>query len=96
MRKNDPASGTVAMSPSLISMSPERSPRRTSALRSTVSSVAAAPGGQFEPVFSPDGRWIAYVSDESGRDEIYVQPYPGTGRKQRVSKDGGRLPVWVA
>ena len=45
-------------------------------------------------VFSPDGDWIAYVSDESGRDEVYVQPYPGPGRKWAISTAGGREPVW--
>ena len=46
------------------------------------------------PSFSPDGRFIAYASDESGRDEIYVQPYPGPGRRTIVSSEGGREPVW--
>ena len=45
-------------------------------------------------VFSPDGQWIAYVSDESGRDEIYVRPYPGPGPKHPVSAGEGREPVW--
>ena len=44
--------------------------------------------------FSPDGRWIAYASDESGRHEIYVQPYPATGAKWQVSRDGGRVAKW--
>ena len=44
--------------------------------------------------FSPDGRWLADVSDESGRPEIYVQPYPGPGGKWQVSTDGGTEPVW--
>ena len=44
--------------------------------------------------FSPDGRWLAYVSDESGQDEIYVQPYPGPGPEFTVSTAGGREPVW--
>ena len=44
--------------------------------------------------FSPDGRWMAYVSDESGRGEIYVQPYPGPGGKWQVSTDGGLEPRW--
>jgi serine/threonine protein kinase len=44
--------------------------------------------------FSPDGRWIAYISDESGRNEIYVQPYPATGAKWQVSKNGGHWPRW--
>ena len=44
--------------------------------------------------FSPDGRWIAYVSDESGRDEVYAQPFPGPGGKWQISTDGGTEPVW--
>ncbi|MCH8269243.1 MAG: PD40 domain-containing protein [Acidobacteria bacterium] len=45
-------------------------------------------------VFSPDGRWLAYVSDESGRFEIYVQPFPGPGGKWQISTGGGTEPVW--
>jgi Tol biopolymer transport system component len=44
--------------------------------------------------FSPDGRWLAYVSDESGGNEIYVQPYPGSGGKWLISTEGGTEPVW--
>jgi eukaryotic-like serine/threonine-protein kinase len=46
------------------------------------------------PQFSPDGRWLAYSSDESGRYEIYVVPYPGPGGKWQISSDGGREPLW--
>jgi eukaryotic-like serine/threonine-protein kinase len=46
------------------------------------------------PRFSPDGRWLAYFSDESGRREIYVQPYPGPGGKWQISTEGGTEPVW--
>ena len=46
------------------------------------------------PKFAPDGRWLAYVSDESSRDEIYVQPYPGPGGKKQISAEGGTEPVW--
>jgi Tol biopolymer transport system component len=46
------------------------------------------------PQFSPDGRWLAYSSDESGRFEIYVVPYPGPGGKWQISSDGGREPLW--
>ncbi len=43
---------------------------------------------------SPDGRWIAYVSNESGRDEVYVQRFPTTGAKRQISRDGGAQPRW--
>jgi len=45
--------------------------------------------------FSPDGRWVAYQSNESGRNEIYVVPYPGPGGKSQVSTDGGTNPRWA-
>lgn len=44
--------------------------------------------------FSPDGRWIAYESNESGRSEIYVRPFPGPGGKWQVSTEGGARPEW--
>ena len=44
--------------------------------------------------FSPDGRWLAYTSDESGRNEIYVRPFPGPGGKWQISTAGGTLPRW--
>jgi eukaryotic-like serine/threonine-protein kinase len=50
----------------------------------------------MHPDFSPDGRWLAYVSLESGNPEVYVQPYPGPGEKFRISTSGGFEPVWVA
>ena len=46
------------------------------------------------PQFSPDGHWIAYQSNESGRDEIYIAPFPGPGAKFQASTNGGRLPKW--
>jgi eukaryotic-like serine/threonine-protein kinase len=49
---------------------------------------------QTSPAFSPDGHWLAYVSDESGRSEVYVQPYPGPGGKSQISNGGGTEPVW--
>ena len=44
--------------------------------------------------FSPDGRWIAYQSDESGRDEVYVTLFPGPGGKRQISTAGGTFPRW--
>jgi Tol biopolymer transport system component len=48
------------------------------------------------PEFSPDGHWMAYVSDESGITEVFVQPYPGPGEKIRISTSGGVQPIWTA
>ena len=53
------------------------------------------PSNESAPIFSPDGRWIAYQSDESGRGEIYVRPFPGPGGKGQISTDGGTEPVWA-
>jgi Tol biopolymer transport system component len=49
---------------------------------------------ELEGVFSPDGQYVAYQSDESGRMEVYVQPYPGPGAKVPISNDGGQGPAW--
>jgi Tol biopolymer transport system component len=46
------------------------------------------------PIFSPDGHWLAYISDETGHSEVYVQPYPGPGGKWQISADGGTEPAW--
>ena len=43
---------------------------------------------------SPDGRWIAYVSDESGREQVYVQSFPEHGGKWQISNGGGEQPLW--
>jgi Tol biopolymer transport system component len=47
-----------------------------------------------DPVLSPDGRWIAYVSNETGRAEIFLSDFPGGGRKWQVSRAGGDAPTW--
>jgi Tol biopolymer transport system component len=49
---------------------------------------------ELMPVLAPDGRWIAYVSDESGRSEILVRSFPDAGGPWQVSPDGGSEPVW--
>jgi dipeptidyl aminopeptidase/acylaminoacyl peptidase len=56
--------------------------------------VLTTESNEHSPMFSPDGRWLAYVSDESGRQEVYIQPYPGPGSKHLISREGGREPVW--
>jgi eukaryotic-like serine/threonine-protein kinase len=49
---------------------------------------------ESSPMFSPDGQWLAYVSDETGRDEVYVQSVSGSGPRWLISKEGGREPLW--
>ena len=50
--------------------------------------------GEMGAMFSPDGRYVAYVSDESGQREVYIRPYPGPGSQTTVSVGGGTEPVW--
>jgi len=50
---------------------------------------------EFQPRLSPDGRWMAYVSDESGRDEVYVRPFPAMDQKWQISSEGGLEPAWA-
>jgi eukaryotic-like serine/threonine-protein kinase len=52
------------------------------------------PFNESDGHFSPDGRWMTYMSNESGRDEVYVQTFPSTGSKWQVSTAGGRFPRW--
>jgi serine/threonine protein kinase len=53
------------------------------------------PANELMPSFSPDGRWIAYASDESGRAEIYVTAFPRAAGKWQVSRNGGWEPLWA-
>jgi Tol biopolymer transport system component len=54
----------------------------------------STPFNEGGAVFSPDGRWLAYQSDESGRAEIYLTPFPGPGGKWQVSQSGGAEALW--
>ena len=56
--------------------------------------VAETPFTEGSAVFSPDGRWIAYTSNEGGQLDVYVQPFPEPGTKSQVSRDGGSHPLW--
>ena len=61
-----------------------------------VQDFLVTPQGETSPMFSPNGRFIAYVSDESGQNEIYVRPYPSrSGGQRKVSSEGGTEPVWA-
>jgi len=56
--------------------------------------IAATGAVEQRGRFSPDDRWVAYTSDESGRVQVYVQPFPATGAKWQVTVDGGGEPRW--
>ena len=57
--------------------------------------ILPSPFRRREPQISPDGKWVAYQSDESGRDEIYAERFPGGGGKVQVSTEGGAMPRWA-
>ncbi len=57
--------------------------------------IRATPSEERDAAFSPDGRWVVYQSDDTGRPEIYVQPFPGPGERTQVSSDGGSHPIWA-
>ena len=62
---------------------------------SSIALVATA-AAETSPALSPDGRWLAYVSDESGSTEVYVRPFPNTGDgRWQISSQGGQEPVWA-
>lgn len=56
--------------------------------------VLATPFDERHATVSPDGRWTAYTSDESGRPEVYVQSFPELGGKWQISSEGGSEPMW--
>ena len=56
--------------------------------------VLNQPHEEWGAHLSPDGRWLAYVTTETGRSEVYVRPYPVSGSKWQISIDGGRMPLW--
>ena len=60
----------------------------------TTSAIERTPFNEAQPAFSPDGKWLAYTADPSGRPEVYVRPYPGPGLKVIVSSGGGAEPRW--
>ena len=56
--------------------------------------AASATATEARGRFSPDGKWVAYNSDESGQPEVYVRPFDGSGGRVQISTDGGVHPVW--
>src|SRR5262249_53000568 len=76
--------GERRVSLSILSLSGDR--KITTYLRRSINNGEAR--------FSPDGRWIAYTSEESGRNEVYVGAFPGPGEKWQISSEGGVSPRW--
>jgi serine/threonine-protein kinase len=60
----------------------------------SIQPLVQTPARELRAQFSPDGRSLVYTSDESGRLEVYVQEYPVTGRRWKLSEDGGDMPRW--
>jgi Periplasmic component of the Tol biopolymer transport system len=56
--------------------------------------IVTGPNAESFPRLSPDGKWLAYQSNESGRFEIYVRPFPGNGARIQVSDNGGTEALW--
>jgi serine/threonine-protein kinase len=52
------------------------------------------PADERNPIFSPDGKWLAYTSNESGSYQVYVRAFPDTGEKRQISSDGGNYAMW--
>ena len=61
-----------------------------------VQPLVETPKTENAAAFSPDGRWLAYASNVSGRTEVYVRPHPGPGKTEQVSVEGGADPAWNA
>jgi dipeptidyl aminopeptidase/acylaminoacyl peptidase len=62
----------------------------------TVTQLVDLPGSaQHSSSVSPDGRWLAYASNETGRYEVWIEPLPPTGARHRVTRDGGSHPLWL-
>jgi Tol biopolymer transport system component len=58
--------------------------------------IVQTPSADTAGMFSPDGRWIAYMTAEGGQSNVFVQPFPRGGERHQVSRDGGSHPVWRA
>jgi serine/threonine-protein kinase len=60
----------------------------------TAAGFLVTEANEHSPTISPSGDWVAYVSDETGEDEVFVRPFPGPGERRRVSQGGGQEPLW--
>ena len=62
--------------------------------QASASEFVSSPFHERQPVFSPDGNWIAYISDESGEFDVYIQSSSGAGQRRKLSTNGGIEPMW--
>jgi len=62
--------------------------------QASASEFVSTPFHERQPVFSPDGLWIAYISDESGEFDVYIQSFNGAGQRRKLSTHGGIEPMW--
>ena len=62
--------------------------------KSKAAPFVQSPSNEFRAEISPDGHWIAYVSNESGREEVIVESFPQPGKRKRISTEGGNFPAW--
>ena len=65
------------------------------ATRQVTAIVDHPDSAQHSSALSPDGRWMAYASNETGRYEVWLQPFPGTGARYQITRDGGSHPLWA-
>jgi Tol biopolymer transport system component len=56
--------------------------------------IVQGPGNEYDAAFSPDGKWIAFVAQDTGRPEVYVMPFPELNGRWQVSNGFGRAPAW--
>ena len=61
---------------------------------SAIRQLVKTPADEYQPSVSADGKWLAYVSDESGRTEVYIRAMPGPGGRVQISTNGGLEPTW--
>jgi hypothetical protein len=82
-----PSDGDAARSMDLVRFAPQPA--------GSLDAVVDTPAAERVLALSPDEHWLAYASDQTGRAEIWVRPYPGPGAAIRVSANGGDEPVWA-
>jgi serine/threonine protein kinase len=79
----------------IVSMEGSTSDAAGSAISHKLSPFLQTPFSEMSPTFSPDGHWLAYTSNQSGKEEIYVRPFPGPGREWQVSTEGAKSARWA-